>query len=76
VVGSCYLPCGLLNEEEVANLGSGSLYDLLAPRGRAPVSREQSIEAALLNLGKQPCSRSAPGRPVLRFERLCFDAKG
>jgi GntR family transcriptional regulator len=60
----------------VANLGNGSLYDLLAQRGRAPVSSEQSIEAALLNPEEAALLKVSPGRPVLRFERLCFDAKG
>jgi GntR family transcriptional regulator len=75
-VETCYIPCGLLSEEEVANLGNGSLYDLLAQRGHAPVSSEQSIEAALLNPEEAALLKASPGRPVLRFERLCFDAKG
>lgn len=75
-VETCYIPCGLLSEEEVASLGSSSLYDLLVQRGRAPVSSDQSIEAALLNAEEAALLKVSPGRPVLRFERLCFDAKG
>jgi DNA-binding GntR family transcriptional regulator len=62
-VETCYIPCGLLSEEGVANLGNGSLYDLLAQRGRAPVSSEQSIEAALLNPEEAAFAQGQPRAP-------------
>jgi GntR family transcriptional regulator len=72
----CYISSSLLGEDDVATLRHGSLYDLLDRRGRAPVSAEQSIEAALANPQDAALLNIEPGRAVLQFERLSFDAAG
>jgi GntR family transcriptional regulator len=66
----------LLGENDVTTLRHSSLYDLLERRGRAPVSAEQSIEAALVNPEDAALLNIEPGRAVLQFERLSFDAAG
>lgn len=66
----------LLNEEEVATLKTGSLYDLLERRGRVPTTSEQSIEAARASPDDAALLNIEVGRPVLQFERLSFDADG
>jgi GntR family transcriptional regulator len=75
-VETCYISCSLLSEEEAATLNTGSLYDLLERRGRAPVTSEQSIEAALANSDDAPLLNIEVGNPVMQFERLSFDAQG
>ena len=73
---TCYISCSLLSEEEVATLNTGSLYDLLERRGRAPVTSEQSIEAALANSDDAALLNIEVGSPVMQFERLSFDTQG
>jgi GntR family transcriptional regulator len=75
-VETCYISCSLLSEKEVATLNTGSLYDLLARRGRVPVTSEQSIEAALVNADDAALLNMEAGCPVMQFERLSFDAQG
>jgi GntR family transcriptional regulator len=75
-VETCYISCSLLNEEEVATLKTGSLYDLLERRGRVPMTSEQSIEAARASPDDAALLNIEAGRPVLQFERLSFDADG
>ncbi|HEY0791615.1 MAG TPA: GntR family transcriptional regulator [Chthoniobacterales bacterium] len=73
-VETCHLPWSALREEDAACLGNGSLYELLAQRGRAPVRSEQSAQAALASAEEAALLNLEPGRPVLKFERLSFDA--
>jgi GntR family transcriptional regulator, N-acetylglucosamine utilization regulator len=68
------VPWSVLSEEDAAGLGNGSLYELLAQQGRAPVRCEQSAQAALPSPEEAALLNLEPGRPVLRFERLSFDA--
>ncbi len=62
------------SEQDAASLGNGSLYDLLGQHGRIPVRSEQSAQAALANSEEATLLNIETGRPVLRFERLSFDA--
>lgn len=75
-IESLYISGSLLAENDVTALRDGSLYDLLDRRGRAPVSSEQSVEAALANPEDAALLNIEPGRAVLQFERLSFDAAG
>jgi GntR family transcriptional regulator len=75
-VETCYISCSLLNEEEVATLKTGSLYDLLERHGRVPMTSEQSIEAARASPDDAALLNIEAERPVLQFERLSFDADG
>jgi GntR family transcriptional regulator len=68
------IPRSALTDEEAARLGNGSLYDLLSQHGRAPVRGEQSAQAGLADAEEASFLNIEPGRPVLRFERLSFDA--
>jgi DNA-binding GntR family transcriptional regulator len=60
---------------EVGTLKTGSLYDLLERRGRAPVTSEQSIEAALANPDDSILLNIEVGSLAMQFERLSFDAQ-
>jgi GntR family transcriptional regulator len=75
-IETCYISCSLISEEDLEELRTGSLYDLLAGRGRAPVSSEESIEATLPNAEDAALLNIDPKRPVLQFERLSFDRDG
>ena len=75
-VETCYISCSLLNEEETGTLRTGSLYELLERRGRLPVTSEQSIEASLATPEDAILLNLGAGSPVMRFERLSFDALG
>jgi GntR family transcriptional regulator len=73
-VETCHLPWSVLSEQDAASVGNGSLYELLAQRGRAAVRSEQSVQAALASPEEAALLNLESGRPVLRFERLSFDA--
>jgi GntR family transcriptional regulator len=73
-VETCHIPWSALNEQEAAGLGNGSLYELLGQHGRAPVRSEQSAQAGLADPEEATLLNIEAGRPVLRFERLSFDA--
>lgn len=72
-VETCSIPQSALTEQEAADLGNGSLYELLAQHGRAPVRGEQSVQAGLADAEEASFLNIEAGRPVLRFERLSFD---
>lgn len=71
---TCHIAWSALSEQDAASLGNGSLYELLAQHGLAPVHSEQSAQAALANSEEAALLNIEPGRPVLRFERLSFNA--
>jgi GntR family transcriptional regulator len=73
-VETCSIPRSALTEEEAAGLGNGSLYELLSQHGRLPVRGEQSAQAGLADPDEASFLNIEAGRPVLRFERLSFDA--
>ena len=73
-IETCNIPWSALSEHDAASLGNGSLYELLGQHGRAPVRSEQSAQAALANPEEATLLNIETGRPVLRFERLSFDA--
>jgi GntR family transcriptional regulator len=73
-IETCNIPWSALSEQDAASLGNGSLYELLGQHGRAPVRSEQSAQAALANPEEATLLNIEAGRPVLRFERLSFDA--
>jgi GntR family transcriptional regulator len=71
---TCNIPWSALSEQDAASLGNGSLYELLNQQGRAPVRSEQSAQAGLATPEEATLLNIETGRPVLRFERLSFDA--
>jgi GntR family transcriptional regulator len=73
-VETCNIPRSALTEQEADDLGNGSLYELLGQHGRAPVRSEQSAQAGLADPEEATLLNIEAGRPVLRFERLSFDA--
>jgi GntR family transcriptional regulator len=73
-VETCHIAWTALSEQDAASLGNGSLYEILGQHGRAPVRSEQSAQAGLVNSEEAALLNIDPGRPVLRFERLSFDA--
>jgi GntR family transcriptional regulator len=73
-IETCNIPRSALSEQDAASLGNGSLYELLARHGRAPVRSEQSAQAGLATPEEATLLNIETGRPVLRFERLSFDA--
>lgn len=73
-IETCNIPWFALSEQEAASLGDGSLYELLARHGRTPVRSEQSAQADLATPEEAALLNIEPGRPVLKFERLSFDA--
>ena len=73
-VETCNIPWSALSEEEAESLGNGSLYELLGQHGRIPVRSEQSAQAGLADPEEAALLNIEAGRPVLRFERLSFDA--
>ena len=75
-IETCYIPGSALNEQDAEGLGNGSLYELLGRLGRAPDRSEQSAQAASATPEEAALLNIESNRPVLRFERLSFDANG
>jgi len=75
-IETCYIPGSALNEQDAENLGNGSLYELLGRLGRGPDRSEQSAQAASATPEEAALLNIESNRPVLRFERLSFDANG
>ena len=75
-IETCHIPWSALNEQDAASLGNGSLYELLGRHGRLPDRSEQSAQAASATPEEAALLNIESNRPVLRFERLSFDANG
>jgi len=75
-IETCYIPWSALNEQDAEGLGNGSLYELLGRLGRGPDRSEQSAQAASATPEEAALLNIESNRPVLRFERLSFDANG